>query len=86
MIDEIKKLEAVEVTHSRGILFALAGEMIFLSITSAWIGIVIVMIGMDLHKKKDEVILEKKYKNSKGCLLFILKILILLKLTFFLLY
>ncbi len=66
---DMKKLAAVEATQSMEILFALAGEMIFLSIVSpsvpAWIGIVIVMIGMALHsfssvEKKEKVTVEKK--------------------------
>ncbi len=49
----MKKLAAVEATQSIEILFALAGEMIFLSILfpspTAFVGIFIVMFGLALH-------------------------------------
>ncbi|MEW8986207.1 MAG: multidrug resistance efflux transporter family protein [Bacillus sp. (in: firmicutes)] len=51
--NNMKKLAAVEATQSMEVLFALAGEVLILSIaipsTVAWIGIVFVIVGMILH-------------------------------------
>jgi drug/metabolite transporter (DMT)-like permease len=50
---DMKSLASVEATQSMEVLFALAGELIFLSIKMpsplAWSGVLIVMIGMILH-------------------------------------
>lgn len=50
---DAKKLAAVEATQSIEVLFALAGEILILSIALptpiAWIGIVVVMAGMIIH-------------------------------------
>lgn len=49
----MKKMAAVEATQSMEVLFALAGELIVLSIALpallSWIGVVVVIIGMILH-------------------------------------
>lgn len=49
----MKQLAAVEATQSMEVLFALAGEILILSIaipsSVAWIGIVLVIVGMILH-------------------------------------
>ncbi len=51
--NNMKKLAAVEATQSMEVLFALAGEVLILSIaipsTVAWIGIVFVIVGMIMH-------------------------------------
>ncbi|QFK71178.1 multidrug resistance efflux transporter family protein [Pradoshia sp. D12] len=66
---DMKKMAAVEATQSMEILFALAGEMIILSILfpsiSAMIGIFIVMFGLVLHslssvEKKENTITAKE--------------------------
>lgn len=50
---DMQKLASVEATQSMEVLFALAGELLFLSIAFpsllSWFGIFIVMIGMALH-------------------------------------
>lgn len=50
---DVKKLAAVEATQSVEVLFALAGEIMVLSIalpsSIAWAGIAIVMVGMVIH-------------------------------------
>ena len=69
---DMKKLAAVEATQSMEILFALAGEILFLSIAfpsmTAWVGIIIVMSGMALHSfstvKKEKVIVVNETKES----------------------
>lgn len=52
---DMKKLAAVEATQSLEVLFALIGEVIFLSIalpsSIAWIGISTVMLGMIIHSQ-----------------------------------
>jgi uncharacterized membrane protein len=49
----MQKLSAVEATQSMEVVFALVGELIFLSIplpsTLSWGGILIVIFGMILH-------------------------------------
>jgi len=49
----MRKMAAVEATQSMEVLFALAGEIILLSIALpallSWVGIIVVMIGMILH-------------------------------------
>lgn len=61
---DMRKLAAVEATQSMEILFALAGEMIFLSIPfptiSGLIGLLVVMMGMALHSISS---IEKKEKT-----------------------
>lgn len=61
---DMKKLASVEATQSLEVLFALGGEILFLSIAFpsplSWIGILTVMIGMIVHstasnKRKPEV-------------------------------
>jgi drug/metabolite transporter (DMT)-like permease len=51
--DDMKKLASVEATQSMEVLFALAGEILFLSIAFpsplSWIGILTVVGGMILH-------------------------------------
>ncbi|TWT12524.1 multidrug resistance efflux transporter family protein [Planomicrobium sp. CPCC 101079] len=52
---DMKKLAAVEATQSLEVLFALAGEIIILSIAlpslTSWAGIIIVMLGMIIHSQ-----------------------------------
>jgi drug/metabolite transporter (DMT)-like permease len=52
---DMKKLAAVEATQSMEVLFALAGEMMFLSVafpsSLSWIGIATVMFGMIVHSQ-----------------------------------
>ena len=70
---DMKMLAAVEATQSMEILFALAGEILFLSIAfpsiTAWIGIIIVMIGMALHSfstvKKEKIIVINEIGDQK---------------------
>lgn len=65
---DMKKLAAVEATQSLEVLFALAGEVVFLSIawpsSLGWIGIATVMFGMIIHSqaanKKQEVVVHLK--------------------------
>lgn len=51
--DDMAKLASVEATQSLEVIFALGGELIFLSIAVpsliSWIGILVVVIGMILH-------------------------------------
>lgn len=51
--DNMQKLASVEATQSMEVLFALAGEMVFLSIAFpsllSWAGIFLVIVGMILH-------------------------------------
>ncbi|PSL31134.1 putative multidrug resistance efflux transporter [Planomicrobium soli] len=68
---DMKKLAAVEATQSLEVLFALAGEILILSIalpsSTSWIGIMIVMIGMVIHSqasmKKSSFIPENVMRN-----------------------
>lgn len=50
---DMKKLAAVEATQSLEVLFALGGEILFLSValptTLSWIGILVLMAGMVIH-------------------------------------
>lgn len=50
---DMKKLAAVEATQSLEVLFALGGEILFLSValptTLSWIGILVLMAGMIVH-------------------------------------
>lgn len=52
---DMKKLAAVEATQSLEVLFALVGEVLFLSIALptplSWIGIAVVMAGMIIHSQ-----------------------------------
>lgn len=61
------KLAAVEATQSMEVLFALAGELLFLSILFpspvSWLGIVIVILGMILHSYVSGVRAEKLVKR-----------------------
>ncbi|SDH94030.1 Putative multidrug resistance efflux transporter [Planococcus glaciei] len=65
---DMRKLAAVEATQSLEVVFALAGEVIFLSIalpsSIAWIGIATVMFGMMIHSqaatKKQELVIQQK--------------------------
>lgn len=61
------KLAAVEATQSMEVLFALAGELLFLSILfpspMSWLGIVIVIVGMILHSYVSGVRTEKLVKQ-----------------------
>lgn len=61
------KLAAVEATQSMEVLFALAGELLFLSILfpspMSWLGIVIVIVGMILHSYVSGVRAEKLVKQ-----------------------
>lgn len=60
----MQKIAAVEATQSMEVLFALIGEIVFLSIVLptplAWTGIVIVMIGMVLHSYFTSRLVEEK--------------------------
>ncbi|MCM3781811.1 multidrug resistance efflux transporter family protein [Neobacillus mesonae] len=51
--DNMQQLAAVEATQSMEVLFALAGEVLILSIaipsTISWVGMIVVVIGMVLH-------------------------------------
>ncbi|MBM7703727.1 drug/metabolite transporter (DMT)-like permease [Bacillus iocasae] len=51
--DDMSKLGAVEATQSIAVLFTLAGEVLFLSMSLpsmiSWFGIALVMVGMTLH-------------------------------------
>ncbi|WP_282020184.1 DMT family transporter [Planomicrobium okeanokoites] len=61
------KLAAVEATQSMEVLFALAGELLFLSILfpspMSWLGIVIVILGMILHSYVSGVKAERYIKQ-----------------------
>ncbi|TWT26446.1 multidrug resistance efflux transporter family protein [Planomicrobium sp. CPCC 101110] len=71
---DMKKLAAVEATQSLEVLFALAGEIIILSIAlpspTSWIGIIVVMLGMIIHSqasiKRSTSIPEKIIDNPKS--------------------
>lgn len=56
---DMKKLAAVEATQSLEVLFALVGEIMFLSIvlpsTLSWIGITIVMAGIIIHTQASSI-------------------------------
>ncbi|UNJ81157.1 multidrug resistance efflux transporter family protein [Metabacillus dongyingensis] len=64
----MQKLAAVEATQSMEVLFALAGELLFLSIPLpsplSWFGIVFVILGMILHSYVSNRKVEKYYKQS----------------------
>ncbi|MBD3108437.1 multidrug resistance efflux transporter family protein [Bacillus sp. AGMB 02131] len=70
---DMQKLASVEATQSIEVLFALLGEMIFLSIAVpsalSWLGIVVVIAGMTLHSfasyKTTELIADKKKIAAK---------------------
>lgn len=59
----MQKMAAVEATQSMEVLFALIGEILILSIvlptTIAWIGIIIVIIGMVLHSYHTSRLVQK---------------------------
>ncbi|QUG41897.1 multidrug resistance efflux transporter family protein [Psychrobacillus sp. INOP01] len=65
----MQKLAAVEATQSMEVLFALAGELLFLSIPLpsplSWLGIVIVILGMILHSYVSNRRVEKYFLNSQ---------------------
>lgn len=68
---DMKKLASVEATQSLEVLFALAGEILFLSIAFpspiAWVGIGTVMLGMVVHSmalKKEEPKIAKTIPNN----------------------
>jgi drug/metabolite transporter (DMT)-like permease len=65
---DMQKLAAVEATQSIEVLFALAGELLFLSIPIpsplSWVGIFIVIIGMILHSYVSNKTDEGKVKQS----------------------
>ncbi|WP_033542144.1 DMT family transporter [Planococcus sp. CAU13] len=62
------KLAAVEATQSMEVLFALAGELLFLSILFpsplSWLGIMIVILGMVLHSYVSSRKVEKYVKQA----------------------
>lgn len=64
----MQKLAAVEATQSMEVLFALAGELLFLSIPFpsllSWAGVFIVILGMILHSYISNKRVEKYYKQS----------------------
>ena len=64
----MQKLAAVEATQSMEVLFALAGELLFLSIPLpsplSWFGIVFVIFGMILHSYISNRKVEKYFKQS----------------------
>lgn len=64
----MQKLAAVEATQSMEVLYALAGELLFLSIPLpsplSWFGIVIVILGMILHSYVSNRRVEKYFKQS----------------------
>lgn len=64
----MQKLAAVEATQSMEVLFALAGELLFLSIPLpsplSWFGIVIVILGMVLQSYVSNRRVEKYFKQS----------------------
>ncbi|MFY0762378.1 multidrug resistance efflux transporter family protein [Metabacillus dongyingensis] len=64
----MQKLAAVEATQSMEVLFALAGELLFLSIPLpsplSWFGIVFVILGMILHSYVSNRRVEKYFKQS----------------------
>lgn len=71
--DNMQKLASVEATQSLEVLFALLGEVVFLSIafpsTISWIGIVLVIIGMILHSLMSHGIEKRqvqKHTNTLG--------------------
>lgn len=61
------KLAAVEATQSMEVLFALAGELLFLSILfpspMSWLGIIVVILGMILHSYVSGVKAERYVKQ-----------------------
>lgn len=61
------KLAAVEATQSMEVLFALAGELLFLSILfpspMSWLGIIVVILGMILHSYVSGVKVERYVKQ-----------------------
>lgn len=68
---DMKKLASVEATQSLEVLFALAGEILFLSIVFpspiAWVGIGMVMLGMVVHSiasKKQEPKIRKAIPDN----------------------
>jgi drug/metabolite transporter (DMT)-like permease len=64
----VQKLAAVEATQSMEVLFALAGELLFLSIPFpsllSWFGVVIVILGMILHSYVSNRTMVKYSKQS----------------------
>lgn len=64
----MQKLAAVEATQSMEVLFALAGELLFLSILFpsplSWLGIGIVILGMILHSYVSSLRSEKYVKQA----------------------
>ena len=64
----MQQLAAVEATQSMEVLFALAGELLFLSIPFpsllSWAGVFIVILGMILHSYISNKRVEKYYKQS----------------------
>lgn len=67
--DDMQKLASVEATQSMEVLFALLGEILFLSIAfpsiNSWIGMLLVILGMVLHSfvsqvKKPQILSEDK--------------------------
>lgn len=64
----MQKLAAVEATQSMEVIFALAGELIFLSIPLpspiSWVGIFIVIIGMILHSYVSNKRVENNLNHS----------------------
>ncbi|TKC16288.1 DMT family transporter [Robertmurraya kyonggiensis] len=69
--DSMQKLASVEATQSMEVLFALAGEMVFLSIAFpsllSWTGIFLVIVGMILHSyaSRGDIKLISKEKVSQ---------------------
>jgi hypothetical protein len=64
----MQKLAAVEATQSMEVLFALAGELLFLSIPFpsllSWFGVVMVILGIILHSYVSNRTMVKYSKQS----------------------
>lgn len=64
---DMQKLAAVEATQAMEVLFALAGEIVILSIALpsvlSWLGIIIVMAGMALHSYNSHRVKHRQVKN-----------------------
>jgi drug/metabolite transporter (DMT)-like permease len=64
---DMQKLAAVEATQAMEVLFALAGEIVILSIALpsvlSWLGIIIVMAGMALHSYNSHRVKHSQGKN-----------------------
>jgi drug/metabolite transporter (DMT)-like permease len=65
---DMQKLASVEATQSVEVLFALAGELLLLSLPNpspvSWLGIFIVILGMILHSYSTKRTEETQYKKS----------------------